>query len=118
MYLVERVQKLRDQRASRARSTEHALETELVKVSNKAICRRTKRKRVSPEVPLEGDDGSRKHASPNEGQSRLSASKTRVKEGQTRNHDHDHGRGHKNVGLVTGIVPLVQILRHCGSRVS
>jgi hypothetical protein len=49
---------------------------------------------------LEGDDGGREHASPDQGQCRLSASKTRVEEGQTGNHDHDHGRGHEDVGLV------------------
>jgi hypothetical protein len=37
-YLVERVEKLRDERRSLARSTKNALETEPVEVANKATC--------------------------------------------------------------------------------
>ena len=116
LHLVERVQQLRDQRRTRAGSTKHALETKLVEVADEAVCRGAERERVTPEVPLEGDDGGREHTRPNQGQSGLSARKTRVEEGQTGNHDHDHGRGHENVGLVTSIVPLVQVLSHCGER--
>jgi hypothetical protein len=111
-YLVERVEKLRDERRSLARSTKNALETEPVEVANKATCTRAESKRISPEVPLESDDRGRKHTRPDEGQSGLSARKTRIEEGQTGNHDHDHGRGHEDVGLVTGVVPLVQVFSH------
>jgi hypothetical protein len=111
-YLVERVEKLRDERRSLARSTKNALETEPVEVANKATCTGAESKRISPEVPLESDDRGRKHTRPDEGQSGLSARKTRIEEGQTGNHDHDHGRGHEDVGLVTGVVPLVQVFSH------
>jgi hypothetical protein len=112
-YLVERVQELRNQRRTLAGSTKHALETEPVEVANEATGSRAESKRVSPEVPLEGDNGGREHARPDQGKGGLSASKARVEEGQTGNHDHDHGRGHDDVGLVTRVVPLVQVLCDC-----
>lgn len=89
---------------------EDALETKLVEVADEAIGRRAKGKRVTPEIPLESDDGCGEHADPDKGERRLSASKTRVEERQARYHDHDHGRGHENVGLVTRVEPLVQVL--------
>ena len=112
-YLVERVQELRNQGGSWAGSTKHTLETKLVEVANEAVCRGAESKRVSPEVPLEGDDGSREHTRPDKRQSGLSARKTRVEESQTGNHNQDHSGGHENVGLITGRVPLVQVLSHC-----
>jgi hypothetical protein len=112
-YLVERVQELRNQRRTLAGSTKYALKTEPIEVANEAAGSRTESKRVSPEIPLEGDDRSREHTRPNQGQGGLSASKTGVEEGQTGNHDHDHGRGHNDVGLVTRVVPLVQVLCDC-----
>lgn len=110
--LVERVEKLRDERRTLARSTKNTLETEPVEVADKATCTGAESERISPEVPLESDDRGRKHTRPDEGQSGLSTRKTRIEEGQTGNHDHDHGRGHEDEGLVTGVVPLVQVLCH------
>lgn len=87
--------------------SQNALETELVEVSDEAVCRGTESERVSPEVPLEGNDGGGKHAGPDEGEGGLSASKTGVEECETGNHDHHHGRGHEDVGLITRREPLV-----------
>ena len=113
-YLIERIQQFRDQRTSLARSTKHALEAEPVEVSDEAIGGGTECERVAPEVPLECDDGGGKHAGPDEREGRLSAGKARVEERETRNHDQDHGRSHENVGLITRLVPLVQIFGDCG----
>lgn len=111
-YLIERVQELRNKRTAWARSTKHALQAKLVEVANKSVRAGAKGKRVSPEVPLEGDDRRGEHTRPDEREGRFSARKTRVEESQTRNHDHDHGRSHENVGLITRTIPLVQVLRH------
>lgn len=109
-YLVEGVEELRNQWGARAGVAEDALETKLIEVADEAVGRRTKSQRVAPEVPLESDDGCGEHADPDEGERGLSARKTRVEERETRHHDHDHGRGHENVGLVTWVEPLVQVL--------
>ena len=111
-YLVERVEQLRNQRRSLARGTKNAFETEPVEVADESACTGAESERISPEVPLESDDRGGKHTRPDEGQSGLSARETGVEEGQTRNHDHDHGRGHDDEGLVTGVVPLVQVLSY------
>lgn len=92
---------------------EDAFETKLVQVANEAICGGAKSERVTPKVPLEGDDRGREHAGPDEGEGRLSASKTGVEEGQTRNHDQNHSRGDDDEGLVARIIPLVQIFGDC-----
>lgn len=113
-YLVERVEQFRNQRRSLTGSTEHALEAELVEVADEAVCGGTKGERVTPEVPLESDDGGGEHAGPDEGEGRLSAGQTRVEESQTWDHDHDHGRSHEDEGLVASLVPLVQVFGDCG----
>jgi hypothetical protein len=77
-YLVEGVEKLGNQRGALAGGTKHTLETEPVEAADEAVGRGTESERVTPEVPLEGDDGSGEHAGPDEGEGRLSASKTRV----------------------------------------
>lgn len=112
-YLVEGIQQFRDQGTSLAGSTKHALETESVEVSDEAIGGGTESERVTPEVPLECDDGCGEHAGPDEGEGRLSPGEARVEERETRNHDQHHGRGHEDEGLVTRLVPLVQILGDC-----
>jgi hypothetical protein len=109
-YLVERVEELRNQRGALAGSTKYTLESEPVKVADEAIGRGAKSKRVSPEIPLECDDGGREHAGPDHGEGRLSARKTGIEEGETRNHDQHHGRSHEDEGLITRLVPLVQVL--------
>ena len=82
----------------------------MLKIADEAVCgSRRESQRVSPEIPLEGDDGGREHTGPDEGEGGLSASETGVEESETGNHDHDHGRGHENVGLVTWVVPLVEV---------
>ncbi len=74
--------------------------------------------RVTPEVPLKGDDGEGSHTGPDHAEGRFSTSQTGVEETQTRYHDDDHGRGHENVGLISWAVPLVQILSGCRRDVS
>lgn len=73
---------------------------------------------VAPEVPLKGDDGEGSHAGPDHAEGGFSTSQTGVEETQTGYHDHDHGRGHKNVGLISRGVPLIQVLGGCRRDVS
>lgn len=75
-YLVECVEKLRNQRRALAWCTKHAFETELVEVANEAICAWAEGERVSPEVPLECDDRGGEHAGPDQREGGLSARKT------------------------------------------
>ena len=78
-YLVERVQKIGNERASGRRMTKCVLEPEFVQVSDESIGRGiAEGKRITPEIPLEGDDSARSHTCPNQGQSGLSASEARV----------------------------------------
>lgn len=86
----------------------------MVEVANKTVRRgRAESERVTPEVPLEDDNAEGHHDHPNEGESRLSAGKTGVEKGDTGNHNQDHGRRDQDVGLITGLVPLVQVLVDC-----
>ena len=56
-YLVESVEELRDQGRARRRCTESLHQTEFLQVADEAIgCEVGESQRVSPEVPLEGDD--------------------------------------------------------------
>lgn len=77
-YLVERIQQFGNQRAAGAGMRKYTLQAKLIQVSDEAIGGWTKSERVSPKVPLKGDDRGREHAGPDEGEGRLSASKTRV----------------------------------------
>lgn len=78
MYLVEGVEQLGNQRTSRAGMSENTLETEFVEITDEAVGGGAESERISPKVPLERDDRGGEHASPDEGQSRLSARKTGV----------------------------------------
>lgn len=69
-----------------------------------------KGERITPEIPLEGDDGAGEHAGPDQREGRFPARETRVEEAETRYHDQHHGRGHDDVGLITRLEPLVQVL--------
>lgn len=113
-YLVEGIQQFRDQRTSLAGNTKNTLEAKLIEISDETIRGRAEGERVAPEVPLECNDRCGEHAGPDERKSRLSAGETRVEESEAGNHDHDHGRGHENVGLVTRLVPLIQVLGDWG----
>lgn len=64
-YLIEGVEKLRDQRRPRAGFAEGVGETEMLEISDKAVGTRVREgKRVPPEIPLEGDDGEGPHTRP------------------------------------------------------
>ena len=83
----------------------------MMEVSDEAICSgRRESQRVTPEIPLEGDDRERCHTGPNQTQGRLSPCKTGVQEAQARRHEEYHGRSHDDEGLVTWVKPLVDIL--------
>lgn len=69
--------------------------------------------RIAPEVPLKRDNGEGSHASPDHTESGFSTGQSRVEEAQSWYHDHHHGRGHDDVGLISGGVPLVQIFDGC-----
>jgi len=112
-YLVKRVKQLRNQGTSLAGHSQHTLEAKLVEVANETVCRGAEGKRVSPEIPLEGNDRGREHAGPDKGEGGLSSSKTGVEKSEARYHDHDHGRGHEDVGLITRLVPLVEVFGDC-----
>lgn len=83
---------------------------EMLQITDISICcRRRESQRVAPEIPLEGDDRKGAHTSPDHAERGFAAGKTRVKETQTRDHDHDHGRCDNDVGLVTRLVPFIQV---------
>lgn len=82
----------------------------MIEISDESI-RRLSRKsqRVSPEIPLEGDDAEGAHARDDHTQRRFSSSQTRVQEAEAWHHDHHHGRGHNDVGRVSRAEPLIQV---------
>jgi hypothetical protein len=111
-YLVEGIQQVGNQRGSRARIRQNLHQTKVAQVSNEPIGgRRRESQRVSPEIPLESHDTHGTHASPDHAKGRLAASETGVEETETGYHKHDHSGGDDDVGLVTGLVPFVQVLR-------
>lgn len=59
---------------------------------------------------MKRDDRETRHACPYHAERRLSSCKTGIQKAQTRYHDHHHCRGYDNVGLVSGGIPLVEIL--------
>lgn len=71
---------------------------------------------VSPKVPLEGHDERRPNTSPDERESGLATSQTRIEETKTRDHDQHHRRSDDDVTLVTLGVPLIEILGGCGRQ--
>jgi len=110
-YLIESVEQIGNQRTTLTGVAKSFLETKLVKIADEWICSLVaESERITPEVPLECDDGSGSHADPDHGQGGLSAGETRVEESQTRYHDQHHRRSDDDVGLVTRLEPLVQIL--------
>lgn len=109
-YLVESIKQIRDERATRRRCTERLHQAKLLQVANETIRSvLAEGQRITPKVPLEGDDGTGEHAHPDHRQSRLSARKTRIQETQTRYHDQHHGRCYNDVRLISGLEPLVQV---------
>lgn len=80
-YLVESIEKLGNKWTSRTGSTKCVLEAKSVEISNEAVSGGTAEcKRISPEVPLESDDGAGEHACPDEREGRLPSCKAGVKE--------------------------------------
>lgn len=63
--------------------------------------------RVSPEIPLEGDDGEGAHADKDHAQGGLPSCQARVQKAQARDHDHHHGRCHDDERLIPGGEPLI-----------
>lgn len=116
-YLVESVEEIGDQRATRARCAQCVHQSKLPQVANEAVgCILREAERVSPEVPLKRDDRARSHTGEYHAQSGLSSCQSRVQESKTRHHDQHHGRGHDDVGLVSRVVPLVQVDDICGEN--
>lgn len=113
-YLVERVEKLGNQGGAGRWCSEGVAETEVVEVADEAVGRRAAESQgVAPEVPLEDDDTEGHHDHPDERQGRLSAGETGVEEGDAGDHEQHHGRRNEDVGLVAGLVPLVEVLGGC-----
>lgn len=109
-YLVKTVQQLRNERRPPARGTESVDEAKMIQISDETTFPLGgKRQRISPEIPLEGDDAERAHARDDHTQRGFSSSKARVQEAQAWHHDHHHGRGHDDVGRVSRRIPLIQI---------
>lgn len=71
---------------------------------------------VSPEIPLEDDDAEGHHDHPYERQGGLSSRQAGVEECDARDHDQDHAGRDDDVGLVAGLVPLVQVFGFCARR--
>lgn len=86
----------------------------MVQVADEPVgCLCREGERITPEVPLKGDDADGPHTCPNHAQGGFSAGQAGIEEAQTRHHDHDHGRGHDDVGLISAGIPLIQILYSC-----
>jgi hypothetical protein len=108
--LVERVEQSRDERRSNRGSAPDLHETEVVKVADERVvggCREGEGE--TPEVPLEDDDREGHHDDPEHGESRFSSSKTGVEKGDTGDHKKDETGRDDDEGLVTGLVPLVEV---------
>lgn len=85
-------------------------ETEVLKITHERVVGSCgEGERETPEIPLEDDDGERHHDNPEHGESRLSSSKTGVEKGDTGNHDKDETGREDDEGLVTRLVPLVEV---------
>lgn len=72
--------------------------------------------RIAPEVPLKSDDGETGHACPYHAERRLSSGETGVQKAQAGYHDHHHSRCYDDVGLVSGGIPLIEVLDRCRGR--
>lgn len=55
------------------------------------------------------DDGEGHHDHPNQRQGRLSSRQSGVEEGDARDHNQDHAGRYYDEGLVSGLIPLVQV---------
>lgn len=110
-HLVERVQQGGDQRrADRGRAPD-LHEAKVSKVADEGVVRGlAEGEGVAPEVPLEDDDAKGHHDDPEHGEGRLSAGETRVEEGDAGDHHEDETGAQEDIGLVTSLVPLVEIL--------
>lgn len=113
-HLVEGVEKAGNERAADGGSTPNALETEVEHVADDGVASVGREgEGEAPEEPLESDDAEGHHDDPEHGEGRLSAGETRVEKSDTGNHHEDENGGNQNEGLVTGLVPLVEVLHHC-----
>lgn len=82
----------------------------MVEVADVAIVRgRAEGQRVTPKVPLKDDNTKGHHGDPEHGEGGFSAGETRIEKRDTRHHDKHHTGGHQDEGLVSGLIPLVQI---------
>lgn len=113
-YLIESIKNIRDQRRTRARISQSLHQAKVAQISDISIGGgRGKSQRITPEVPLEGNNRERGHTGPDHTQSGLSTSKTGVKETETGDHHHNHRGGHDDIGLVTRLEPFVQVFGAC-----
>ena len=91
-----------------------SVEAEMAKVANEGVTRGlAEGKREPPKVPLKDDDAEGGQDYEEHGEGGLSAGETGVEEGDAGNHHHDQTRAEDDVCLVTGLVPLVEVLGVC-----
>lgn len=109
-HLVEGVEEGGNERGADRGGAQDLLETEVVHVADEGVsgCL-AEGERVAPEIPLEDDDAEGHHDDPEHGEGRLSSSEAGVEESDAGDHDEDETGADQDEGLVTGLIPLVEV---------
>lgn len=101
-HLVEGVEKSGNERRADRGGAPDLHEAKMSEIADKGIAGGLgEGERVAPKVPLKDDNGEGHHDDPEHGEGRLSASETRVEEGDTGNHHEDESCRDEDEGLVT-----------------
>lgn len=109
-HLVEGVEEGGNERRADRGSAPDLHEAEVSKITDEGVVGGLgEGQRVAPEVPLEDDDGEGHHDDPEHREGRLSSSETGVEERDTGDHHEDEAGRDDDEGLVTRLVPLVEI---------
>lgn len=100
--LVEAQQDIRKERRSIGLS-QSLHETELGEVAQEGVSGSRKGQGVTPEEPLEADDGDRSHGQQDQRQGRLATGEAAVKEADTGNHEENQDGGDDDEAHVPGL---------------
>lgn len=113
-HLVEGVKEGGDERRSDRGGAPDLHETKVLEITDEGVAGRLgEGERVTPEIPLEDDDGEGHHDDPEHGEGGFSAGETRVEKGDAGDHEEDEAGGDDDECLITGLVPLVEVLGGC-----
>lgn len=102
--LVKAQQDIRKERRSIGLS-KSLHKTKLGEVAQEGVSSSRERQGVTPEEPLEADDGDRTHGQQNQRQRRLATGETAVEEADTGNHEKNQDSGDDDEGQVSGLEP-------------